>query len=465
MNIKSNKYTRENLNEFGIFQLREIARSVGVHLPTTYKKDDLIEKILQVISGEIAPFVAKNKKGRPPKNFIGYEGSWSKQEMESSSSSTLSSWENGSFLKTIESQKFVDFGVRMPEIRFKYDFTMCEKRDETLVGVVFAEPNGWGTLHIGGISYLQDNNVAVISPNLMEYFMLKSGDIIEANFVKKDNIFVDNVLSINGKPFDEKPRVNFSNLGSIQTNQILPLWKDDNLRFTKLLAPIGLGQRVIISGDKGCVKDEILKSFAEEFDKNSVHTVFVALNKRPEERLSVSENVEYAFSEFDVIPFRQMYAVNLAIEQAKRLCESGKNVALVIDDILSVMRTYEYCLPASIDDNGFNGNAVVEIKKLLAVGRKTRAGGSVTLVAFMGDVKTEKEKVLFSMLSEFCNSHIVISRELFDAKAKSAVLPTSFTDNALSLLGEKEFKDAQKIRESSKDKSLFEISKIYDKYM
>ena len=82
MKHSNNLYTESKLNEFGIFQLREIARNVGVHLPTTYKKDDLIQKILQVVRGEIEPFVAKNKKGRPPKNFIGYQSAWKKQEID-----------------------------------------------------------------------------------------------------------------------------------------------------------------------------------------------------------------------------------------------------------------------------------------------------------------------------------------------------------------------------------------------
>ena len=36
--MEDKKYTKDNLSKFGIFQLRDIARDVGVHLPTTYKK-------------------------------------------------------------------------------------------------------------------------------------------------------------------------------------------------------------------------------------------------------------------------------------------------------------------------------------------------------------------------------------------------------------------------------------------
>ena len=61
--------TLNNLEDLGIYQLRELAREIGVHLPTTMRKGDLIQKIREIASGEAQPFVATTKKGRPPKQF------------------------------------------------------------------------------------------------------------------------------------------------------------------------------------------------------------------------------------------------------------------------------------------------------------------------------------------------------------------------------------------------------------
>ena len=61
---------RDELEKLGIYQLRMYARRVGVKLATTLKKADLIDAILQVVSGEKEPYVKKTKKGRPPKEIL-----------------------------------------------------------------------------------------------------------------------------------------------------------------------------------------------------------------------------------------------------------------------------------------------------------------------------------------------------------------------------------------------------------
>ena len=53
------------MRNMGIFDLRNLARDVGVLSPTTCKKEELIEKILQILSGEKEPQVPKNRQGRP----------------------------------------------------------------------------------------------------------------------------------------------------------------------------------------------------------------------------------------------------------------------------------------------------------------------------------------------------------------------------------------------------------------
>lgn len=56
-------YTREELREYGVLELRKLGMMVGVKLPTTLNKAELIEEILLINSGAKAPHV-KIKKGR-----------------------------------------------------------------------------------------------------------------------------------------------------------------------------------------------------------------------------------------------------------------------------------------------------------------------------------------------------------------------------------------------------------------
>ena len=64
---EKNEKLQNNLQELGIFQLRNLARQVGVKLPTTFKKAELIQKITEIVQGEKEPFFRKDKKGRPTK--------------------------------------------------------------------------------------------------------------------------------------------------------------------------------------------------------------------------------------------------------------------------------------------------------------------------------------------------------------------------------------------------------------
>ena len=57
----------EIYEQFGIYELRKIARQKGVMCPTRLKKKDLIEQISKIDSGEILPYISPDNRGRPAK--------------------------------------------------------------------------------------------------------------------------------------------------------------------------------------------------------------------------------------------------------------------------------------------------------------------------------------------------------------------------------------------------------------
>ena len=64
-----NKINNDLLKKMGIYELRELARQVGVESPTTKKRAELCEQILKISSGEIKPSHSSVNKGRPPKSI------------------------------------------------------------------------------------------------------------------------------------------------------------------------------------------------------------------------------------------------------------------------------------------------------------------------------------------------------------------------------------------------------------
>ena len=62
----------EKLQKMSIYELRGVARSLGVKSPTTFRKNDLITQIINIQEGKLTAHYTK--RGRPPyvKNCIDY---------------------------------------------------------------------------------------------------------------------------------------------------------------------------------------------------------------------------------------------------------------------------------------------------------------------------------------------------------------------------------------------------------
>ena len=59
-----------SMRQASIFELRTLARNMGVNSPTTLKKEQLIERILKIVNGEEKPSLPKSRAGRPPKTGL-----------------------------------------------------------------------------------------------------------------------------------------------------------------------------------------------------------------------------------------------------------------------------------------------------------------------------------------------------------------------------------------------------------
>lgn len=453
------KFTFQSLNELGIFQLRTLARSIGVHLPTTMKKQELIEQILKVANGQIAPFVPTSKKGRPAKQIVEFKGSWSNQEeTKVVVNSAFNSWELGKYLEPL---LVSNFGVSSPCFEFNETDTTGAYNVE---GIAFCEANGYVTLHVGGITKFNENNIVYISPQLAVDSVIRTGDTVQC-LVNPKTKKACKVLSVNGA--ETGYACVFDKLEPIRPQPIVELFNKKELKFTKFLCPIGKGQRVLVRGERGSGKTELLKNMAEAFASVDMHTIFVSLDKRPEDKLFFdSKNIEFVFASFDTIPFRQMYMLELAVAKAKRMCEAKKDVVLIVDDLLAVARAYDFCLSKlnKTDYSGFDINTIIAIKKLLAVGKNVLNGGSITLIACIPCFGEVDDLRLVSMLDDVCNAHIILDKNLYQIGSKTYVSYRSKTDNETDLIDKSDIRKAYEIREKCNGKTEFEIEKIYQEF-
>ena len=370
MNVNFDKNT---LMQSSIFELRNIARELGVYSPTLYKKQDLIDKMMQIVNGEVSPYIPKNKKGRPPKNI-------SSSKIIDAILPTQDSLNNSYSLsigdKTLvlgeHTKAFLEDNKNKPK-------TICNKS-----GYFTLTKEGYGLLrdkkHLNDISYC-----VYISASQVKSLNLKVGDFVEAVCktitADKPSIFVE-PININGvatkyfnpKNFDSL-EVEFSTKDFVFNTQAL----DDNL---KEIFPSLLGQSVLALNNKLNRVD--LYKLLSECNNNTNYT-FITLslevNKEKEMFLNNLTNMENFCTLIDDSSPQQFSIINLCLQRAKRLVENNKDVVLIVDSLDKIVKI----------QNSQDGRALLDLtseslkmaKCYVAAARKTANEGSLTVIAIV----------------------------------------------------------------------------------
>jgi transcription termination factor Rho len=107
-------------------------------------------------------------------------------------------------------------------------------------------------------------------------------------------------------------------------------------------APVGAGSRLAITGPTRAAASEMLKKLAEELSGSSVVTTLVIISARPEQSEAVA-GAEVIAGDATKAPEDVLPALELALERDKRLAESGRETALLVDglDLLSPEKAAE----------------------------------------------------------------------------------------------------------------------------
>ena len=254
---------------------------------------------------------------------------------------------------------------------------------------------GYGFLRVEGC--LPNRNDAYVPVKTIRQFGLRRGDQLSgtsrpANRAEKNPALLT-LESINGGPAELTDRPLFEKLTPIHAVRRLALEQPEDgdaitARLVDLVAPIGVGQRVLVKGPRGCGATELLVSIiaAIEMNEPDIHVMGLFLDQRPEDITEVGRcirNGEMAATSFDQTPEEHVQTAEMTVERAKRLVESGRSVALVLDSLTALAQAYNAAL--SNAGRAYSGNvesgAVHMPKKLFGAGRNVSEGGSLTMIA------------------------------------------------------------------------------------
>jgi transcription termination factor Rho len=240
------------------------------------------------------------------------------------------------------------------------------------------------------------------------------------------------VEAVNGQiPDVARQRPHFDALTPIFPNEQLLLETEARVvtqRLIDLVSPIGKGQRGLIVSPPKAGKTTILKRIANGLAVNSpdVHLMAVLVGERPEEVTDFKRSVraEVVSSTFDEPVEDHITVAEMALNRAKRLVETGRDVVILLGSITRLARAYNLAVPPSgrTLSGGIDPAAVYPPKRFFGAARKIEEGGSLTILATcLVDTGSRMDDVIYEEFKGTGNMEIHLDRRMHEKRIYPAI--------------------------------------------
>ena len=306
-------------------------------------------------------------------------------------------------------------------------------------GVLEVLQDGFGFLRSPEANYLPGPDDIYVSPDMIRQWSLRTGDTIEGLIKAPDDneryFALTEVTKINFEaPEKARHKVAFENLTPLYPEERLtmevddPTIKDKSARVIDLVAPIGKGQRSLITAPPRTGKTVILQNIASSIEKNhpECYLIVLLIDERPEEVTDMQRSVkgEVISSTFDEPATRHVAVSEMVIEKAKRLVEHKRDVVILLDSITRLGRAFNTVVPSSgkVLTGGVDANALQRPKRFFGAARNIEEGGSLTIIATaLIDTGSRMDEVIFEEFKGTGNSEIVLDRKIADKRVFPAI--------------------------------------------
>ncbi|MBC8098393.1 MAG: transcription termination factor Rho [Armatimonadetes bacterium] len=302
----------------------------------------------------------------------------------------------------------------------------AERRGHKLRGgVLEIMDEGIGFLRADG--YLPGPNDIYVAQAQIKRFGLRTGDMVIGQVrPPKDSekyyglLRVDAVNGIN--PEEAKLRPAFEDLTPIFPDERFDLEttpRNLSTRLLNLIAPIGRGQRGLIVSPPKAGKTTLLKDIANAISLKypGVHLMIALIGERPEEVTDMDRSVEAEViaSTFDDPVQNHVRVAEMALERAKRLVESNRDVVLLLDSVTRLARAYNLVVPSSgrTLSGGLDPAAIQPSKRIFGAARNVEEGGSLTIIATcLVNTNSKMDDVIYEEFKGTGNMELHLSRKL-----------------------------------------------------
>ena len=415
-NSKNMIYSEYDLYMTSIFDLRNIARSLGIISPTTLKKEDLISKIIKIQNGEETPQMPKSRQGRPPKKqveIVPFADNYSKKYFTEENALVVKPREILPFNEKYDIDTYQN-GVTL--------FKSSEDRTESMsllykIGNDFVIKKNRGILSIldtteGGFVFMFGKSASVESAvyidkfDIVEY-CLHNGDLIEFEYKETsldDGRFLSKILKVNGMDiadylkyceennFDDKEvRIEKDDINSI----------NDYICGSKNVKNVHVGTKNVFFVPKTRDCCDIVCGYLYK-QQDDIYYLNLNLEIASEDIPQlVVEGAENFYSCYCDNLKQHMFALDIVYKRFRRLIELGKKVVLVFNELGKTIKF----------ENFYNDRDALDIRKdsldfcykILALAGVYKNGSQATIISSY--VASKKERNFDFVKNELENMH------------------------------------------------------------
>lgn len=303
-------------------------------------------------------------------------------------------------------------------------------------GILDLLPDGYGFLR--RTNYLPSLEDVYVSQSQVKKFNLRAGDTVFglARLPKegekyKGMLRVESVNGFGSQSDVVRKRKVFEELTPLFPDEKLNIETvPDNIpaRIVDLISPIGKGQRGLIVSPPKAGKTTMMKTIANAIATNhpEVYLMVLLVDERPEEVTDMRRSVrgQVISSTFDEPPENHMRVADLCLEQAKRLVESGRDVAILLDSITRLSRASNLTINPSgrTLSGGLDPAALYRPRRFFGSARNIEEGGSLTIIASaLIDTGSKMDDAIFEEFKGTGNMEIVLDRDLAERRIWPAI--------------------------------------------
>jgi transcription termination factor Rho len=305
----------------------------------------------------------------------------------------------------------------------------------TATGLLDILPEGYGFLRTSG--YLPGPEDIYVSLSQVRRYALRKGDVVVGKVRRpRDNekywalLEVETVSDL--EPEAAKSRPNFDKLTPLFPDERFRLEHEGSAiteRIVDMVAPIGKGQRGMVVSPPKAGKTTVLKQIANGILNSSpdTHVMVLLVDERPEEVTDWQRTVgaaEVVYSTFDKPADQHIQVTELVLERARRLAETGRDVAILLDSVTRLARAYNLAAPASgkILSGGVDSTALYPPKRFFGAARNIEEGGSLTIIASaLVETGSRMDEVIFEEFKGTGNMELRLDRSLAEKRLFPAI--------------------------------------------